>query len=154
MDIKSLLRSLLDHKVKFLVIGGWALPAYGLERMTKDIDIFFEPTSANAKRLVSALSASGYDGIEAVPLQTLLKRKVLMRGFVLQADTHPFVKGRDFKTAWKNRRQTVIKGLNVFVPSINDLIDMKTAAGRQQDRLDVRFLKKVRKKQQGNSWQH
>jgi predicted nucleotidyltransferase len=67
MDIRTLLRSLSDHNVRFLVIGAWAMPAYGYERMTRDIDIFFEPTRANAKRLQRALSAARFEGVEETP---------------------------------------------------------------------------------------
>jgi hypothetical protein len=87
--------------VKFLVIGAWALPAYGHQRMTRDVDILFEPTKANAKRLLKALVATGYDGIEALPIKTILSKKILMRGYVLQADTHPFVAGARFHNVWK-----------------------------------------------------
>lgn len=109
MDIKQLLRSLLGHKVKFLVIGGWALPAYGRTRFTKDVDIFFEPTKVNAKRLVSALAEIGYDGIRDVPLEIVRRKKILMREYVLQADSHPSVKGASFKEAWRNRVETNIE---------------------------------------------
>jgi len=146
MDIKSLLQSLLDHRVKFVVIGAWALPAYGHERMTRDVDIFFEPTKANAKRLLKALAAIGYDGIEDVPLKTFLSKKVLMRGYVLQADTHPFVAGAKFRDAWKTRTETNIKGLKVFVPDLDQLIAMKKAAGRPKDLEDLRVLEKLKER--------
>ena len=146
MDIKEILQSLLDHKVKFLIIGAWALPAYGYERMTRDIDIFFEPTKANAKRLVRALAAVGYDGIEDVPLETVLTKKVLARGYILQADTHPSVKGSTFASAWKSRVATTIRGLSVFVPSLDELIAMKQAAARDKDILDVKVLMRIRER--------
>ena len=144
MDIKSLLQSLLDHKVKFLVIGAWALPAYGHERMTRDVDIFFEPTKANARRLLNALTTTGYDGIEDVPLKTILSKKILMRGYILQADTHPFVAGAEFRDAWKTRAETNIKGLKVFVPGLDQLIGMKKAAGRPKDLEDLRVLERLK----------
>jgi len=146
MDIRTLLQSLLDHDVKFLVIGAWALPAHGYERMTNDVDIFFEPTRANAQRVVDALKAVGYDGIEELPMETILTKKVLMREYALQADTHPFVKGMSFRDAWNGRVKTEIKGLKVFVPSLDSLIAMKKAAGRARDREDLRVLEKVREK--------
>ncbi len=159
MDIKHLLRSLLDHKVKFLVIGAWALPAYGRTRFTKDVDVFFEPTKANAKRLVNALADVGYDGITDVPLEIVLSKKILMRDYVLQADSHPSVKGASFKQAWKNKVEANIEGLKVFVPSLDNLIAMKEAAGRPLDLLDLEYLYEVRarskkksanKKEKGN----
>lgn len=144
MDIKQLLRSLLGHKVKFLVIGGWALPAYGRTRFTKDVDIFFEPTKVNAKRLVSALAEIGYDGIRDVPLEIVRRKKILMREYVLQADSHPSVKGASFKEAWRNKVETNIEGVKAFVPSLDNLIDMKKAAGRPIDLLDLEYLHELK----------
>jgi len=126
--------------VKFLIIGAWSFPVYGYERPTKDVDIFFEPTEENAHKLRDALKNIGYDGIEDISIQTLLKKKILLRQFLLQTDTHPFVKGIDFQEAWKSRVETEIKGLKVSVPSLDSLLKMKRAANRPRDIEDVRQL--------------
>jgi predicted nucleotidyltransferase len=146
MDEKELLRSLSDHKVKFLVIGAWALPQYGIERMTQDIDILFEPTIENARRLFKALQKVGYDGIQDIPMERILQKKVLARGYLLNTDTHPFVAGSSFADAWKTRKRTEIKGQRVFVPSLDCLITMKEAAGRPKDMLDLERLQALKKR--------
>lgn len=38
-DYKDMLQSLLDHEVRFLVVGAYALGAHGYPRATGDIDI-------------------------------------------------------------------------------------------------------------------
>ena len=131
---------MLDHRVKFLVIGAWALPAYGYERPTRDIDIFFEPTETNARNLVKALQKAGYDGIQDLSMEQILKKKILIRQFLLQTDIHPFVKGTIFEEAWNSRVETEIKGHHVFVPSFDVLLSMKRAANRARDQEDVRQL--------------
>ena len=146
MDIKRLLKSLLDRKVKFLVIGAWALPAHGHERMTRDIDILIEPTRANVRRTIAALLDVGYDSVMDAPLEIFLTKKVLLRQYVLQTGIHPFVKGVSFRDAWKRRKKTNIKGLEVFVPSLEDLISMKRAAGRKRDKLDLEVLKAIQQR--------
>lgn len=40
MTIQKILQLLVDHKVKFVVIGAWAFPTYKYSRSTYDIDIF------------------------------------------------------------------------------------------------------------------
>jgi hypothetical protein len=145
MDIKTPPQSLLDHKVQFLVIGAWAFPAYGYERPTQVADIFFEPTEENAKNLRDALKNIGYDGIEYISIQKILNKKILLRQFLLQTDTHPFVKGVEFEEAWKDRAETEIKGLKVFVPSLDSLLKMKRAANRPRDIEDIRQLEARRK---------
>lgn len=124
MNIQRFLRSLLEYKVKFLIIGAWALPAYGYERMTRVIDIFIKPTRLNAERTISALKSIGYD-ITYI---------------------HPFVAGIEFDNAWKNRVETEIKGVNVYVPSIEDIIKMKETAGRGKDKIDLEVLKEIQKR--------
>ena len=146
MDIKSLLESLLDHKVRFVVIGAWALPAYGIPRMTGDIDIFIKPSILNARRTKMALESIGYDVVSDVPAELFLKKKVLIRQYILQTDIHPFVKGIDFDTVWKNKQEGHIFGVPVFVPSVDDMILMKTAAGRPKDKLDLKNLRALRRK--------
>ena len=150
MDIKTLLRSLLDHKVKFLVIGGWALPAYTIERMTTDVDIFIEPTEANVKKTIKALQKVGHLAVEDEHVNLFLSKKVLLREYILQTDIHPFVKGTEFKEAWRTRKETNIKGLKVFVPSLDELLKMKKAANRPKDIDDIRQLERVKKKLQSN----
>lgn len=139
MDIKKLLRSLLDHKVRFLVIGAWALPAYGHQRMTSDIDISIKPTTLNAKRTINALKAVGYCVVADLPLSHFLKKKILLRQYLLATDIHPFVTGISFESAWKNSVAVEIKGTKVFVPSLDDLIRMKRAAGCRKDKEDLRI---------------
>ena len=146
VDIKKLLQSLLDNKVQFLVIGAWALPAHGYERMTGDVDIFIKPTEQNAQRTIKALRAIGYRAIDEVTVPLLLSKKVLLRQYVLQTDIHSFVIGVRFEEAWKKRIKTEIKGVEVFVPSLDTLIAMKKAAGRPKDREDLRVLEKIREK--------
>jgi hypothetical protein len=87
---------------------------------------------ARRGRLFKALEASGYDGIGDVSVKTILSKKILMRGYVMQADTHPFVAGANFRDTWKTRAEANIKGLKVFVPDLDQLIAMKKAAGRQR----------------------
>jgi predicted nucleotidyltransferase len=144
MDISRLLQSLLAHKVKFLIVGAWALPAYGHERTTRDIDVFIEPTESNAKRVLVALRDVGYD-VEDLTVRALLEKKTLFRQHILQMDVHPFVAGVTFKQAWKKRKRATIKGCEVWVPSLDDLIKMKAAAGRARDELDLDVLKEIRK---------
>ena len=46
MDTESLLKSLKERKVQFVVIGATAFPVHGYSRATLDIDIFIKPVKA------------------------------------------------------------------------------------------------------------
>ena len=146
MDLKTLLQSLLDHKVKYLVIGAWALPAYGIERMTRDFDIFIEQNETNVRKTIKALQQAGYLAVEDKQVNLFLTQKILLREYVLQTDIHPFVKGSEFSRAWRTRKMTNIKGYKVFVPSLDELLKMKRAANRPKDVDDILRLEKVKAK--------
>ncbi len=55
----ALLSELSAAEVKFLVVGAYALAWYGLPRGTKDLDLWVEPSSANAERVLGALARFG-----------------------------------------------------------------------------------------------
>src|ERR1035437_8569731 len=54
-DLKALLRSLNEHAVPYLLIGGYALAAHGYQRATTDIDVMLPPTQEAGRRGKSAL---------------------------------------------------------------------------------------------------
>ncbi len=64
-DFKEFLRLLSDHKVEYLLVGGYAVGYHGYPRATVDMDIWVAIDPENAARLVSALVEFGFD----VPMQ-------------------------------------------------------------------------------------
>jgi predicted nucleotidyltransferase len=54
-DLKTLIRSLNEQKVDYLLIGGYALYAHGYHRATTDIDLLLPNTHETGKRLQRAL---------------------------------------------------------------------------------------------------
>ena len=54
-DLKLLLRSLNEHSVDYLLIGGYALAAHGYQRATIDIDLLVPGNAASGQRIKDAL---------------------------------------------------------------------------------------------------
>ena len=54
-DLKLLLRSLNEHEVDYLLIGGYALAAHGYQRATIDIDVLVPATVEAGQRIKNAL---------------------------------------------------------------------------------------------------
>lgn len=54
---------LAKHRVKFVIVGSEAVIYYGHARLTGDIDIFYQPSKANVKRLYAALREFWADNI-------------------------------------------------------------------------------------------
>lgn len=144
MNLTTLLNSLKDHKVRFVIIGATAGVAHGYSRVTRDLDIFIEPTPVNVERLFESLQACGYD-LQGTTVAEGLQKKLLFRQYVLETDIHPHVKGVGFADVWKNKVEFELAGTEVFFASLEDLIAMKLAANRPKDQEDLRHLKEIQR---------
>ena len=143
MDTESLLRSLKEHKVKFVVIGATAFPVHGYSRATLDIDIFIRPERANAEKTLVALKKFGYD-VRDVTVDELLTKKILIRQYLVETDIHPYVKGVSFDQVWENKVKSKFGDTFAWFASLDDLIRMKKAAGRPKDIEDLKYLIKLK----------
>ena len=144
MDVKQLLKLLKDHKTSFVVIGATAGMAHGYSRLTKDLDIFIEPTKENVQKVFKALEKFGYD-LQGTSVEEALKRKLLFREYIFELDIHPFVKGTDFEQIWEKKVLYRFEGEEVYFASLEDLIQMKEAAGRPKDQEDLRHLREIKR---------
>ena len=54
-DFEGFIASLNAHRVRYLIVGGYAVGFHARPRATKDIDVLVDRSLANAKRLRSAL---------------------------------------------------------------------------------------------------
>ncbi len=143
MDIENLLKSLNANKVAYIVIGAMAFPYHGYSRSTLDIDIFIQPTEENAKKTLTALKKFGYDTTD-ISLKDILSKKILIRQYLVETDVHPFVTGVTFDEVWKTKEKGDFEGVPVYFPSLKSLIKMKKAAGREKDKEDLKYLKKLK----------
>ena len=144
MDTESLLKSLKEHNVKFIIIGATAFPVHGYSRATLDIDFFIRPEISNAEKTLSALEEFGYD-ITDITVDELLTKKILIRQYLVETDIHPYVKGVSFDTVWKNRVKAKFGETFAWFASLDDLIKMKRAAGRPKDLEDLKYLQRLKK---------
>jgi len=55
-DFKELLELFNGHKVKYMIVGAYALAYHGAPRFTGDIDIFVKPSIENAQSILLALA--------------------------------------------------------------------------------------------------
>ena len=148
-DFKELLSVFNSRKVRYLVIGGYAVIVHSQPRATKDLDLLVSPEAENAEAVFAALAEFG------APLEGLTPADFMEPGSFfrmgkppLMVDILPGVKGVDFDSAWEKRTEVEIdpvSGLRVSVISSNDLIQSKLAAGRPQDLLDVEAIREAKK---------
>jgi hypothetical protein len=149
LDLERLLRALVDGKVDFVVIGGVAAVLHGSARLTFDLDICFANDRANLDALGAVLTSldARLRGVpEDVPFVAdgaTLKRVDVLTLTTVAGDLDvlrvPSGAPRyDVLRAHADRFD--VGGFEVRVASIEDLIAMKTAAGRDKDRSDIAEL--------------
>ena len=59
-DFRAFLKLLNRHRVRYLVIGGYAVGYHGHPRYTGDIDIFVAVSPANGRALVKVFTEFGF----------------------------------------------------------------------------------------------
>jgi hypothetical protein len=62
-DFKELLESFNERNVEYIIVGAFALAWHGHPRYTGDLDIFVNPASDNAARVLSALDDFGFGSL-------------------------------------------------------------------------------------------
>ena len=140
-DFKDLFRILNDARVRYIVVGAHAVAYHTEPRFTKDLDLWVEPSAANATRVWEALARFG------APLQSVTRADLADPQLVYQIGVEPNridvmmgVEGVTFPTAWRNRVRTTYGGVRIYVLARSDLVRAKRAAGRPQDLLDLQRL--------------
>ena len=143
-DYKDMLQILLNNKVKFLVVGAYAMGAHGYPRATGDIDIWVEASSANSQKIYQSLSEFG------APLSEVTCDTFTERGIIFQVGVAPrridiitMISGVDFGRAYSNRQNVLVNGIKVPFISKKDLIKNKESTGREKDKLDAKYLHKT-----------
>lgn len=139
--LQGLLKSLKEHNVKYLVIGGIAAVLYGVPRATFDLDILIEATPENADALLDAFIEAGMGTASMITTEELLDNEVTIFKDRVRIDVQTSTPGLEFQNAWKNKCVMKYQEVEFFVASKADLILSKIAAGRQVDLEDVRLLK-------------
>ncbi|MEJ2662352.1 MAG: nucleotidyl transferase AbiEii/AbiGii toxin family protein [Desulfobacteraceae bacterium] len=148
-DYKDMLHALSDEKVKFILVGAYALAAHGYPRATMDIDIWVMPSPENADAVLRALRRFG------APLQNLTKEDLQKDGTVFQIGVAPrridiitAATGLQFEETYRNSISINIEAVEVHIPSINDLIRNKRATGRTKDLADAETLEAIKNSEQ------
>jgi hypothetical protein len=149
-DLRSLLQTLHEQGIRFIIIGGVAVGAHGYVRGTADLGLVPDPDPENLDRLVIALGS-----LEATlptandrPFQPDRDASVVRRGGNVTADTKfggldivQLAKGvPGYSQLEKDAVESDLLGIPVRVCSLARLREMKRAQDRAQDRADLENL--------------
>jgi len=154
-DFKELLSVLNACRVKYLVVGAYAVSIHAQPRATKDLDILIKANAANAEAVFTALAKFG------APLQDLTSADFAEPGPFFRLGREPVgidilttIPGVEFDAAWERRVEEVVdseSGLKASFISRDDLIAAKLASGRTQDLADVEAIRNAAESERAQS---
>ncbi len=141
-DFLDFIATLIENKVDFVLVGGYAMAVHGVIRATGDIDFLYRCTAANVARLSAALREFG------APENIIDEQALLTPDTVTQFGQPPHridllnaIDGVTFAEVWKGAQRTDIEGYQMRVIGRAELERNKAASGRQKDLSDLRALK-------------
>jgi hypothetical protein len=137
-DYRDMLRLLSGNRVRFLVVGAYAMGVHGYPRATGDIDIWVEPTLENSRLVYRALATFGA-AVDQITPDTFMENGIVFQIGVAprRIDIITGISGVEFDSAYTHRQTIDLDGLAVPVLSHSDLIRNKRASGRPKDYLDA-----------------
>ena len=155
----DILKAFQEEKVKYLVVGGFAVYLHGVPRVTNDLDVIISFDPENVMKVQKVMAALGYvprlPGVKTEYLANkeilddwIKNRNMLVFTFFQPAShyrqldillVHPL----DFNAAYR-RKKTIESGKDkINIVTANDLIKMKKYSGREQDLSDIEHLKRA-----------
>ena len=163
-SVEAILRVLSEHRVRYLIVGGLAVAAHGYLRFTADVDLVLSFDKDNLASALAAFRSLRYQPRAPVPIDDFLDpskreqwvKEKNMTVFSLFSPAHqateidvfvepPF----DFERAYAVAAPIeVAPGVTASFCSLDDLIALKTKAGRPRDLEDIVQLAKLREQKE------
>jgi len=140
-DFKDFLKLLKEHKVQYLLIGGYAVGYHGYPRATANMDIWIAMRSENAEKIVSVLREFGFD-VPELSAELFLKDKQIVRMGVppVKLEITTSISGVDFDECYRERVIDILDGIEVNLISLKHLKINKKASDRYKDLNDLENL--------------
>ncbi|MDH4154952.1 MAG: nucleotidyltransferase [Nitrospira sp.] len=143
--LSTLITDFNRRGIQYALAGGWAYSALVEPRATTDIDILLlveQPSRERLQALLSALfdsiivhpAAMVFHGISIWRCVGVLKNQEVVIDLLLADSEY-------MRTALARRRQIMLDDLPVSILTVEDLILLKTLAGRLQDQTDLEKIK-------------
>lgn len=159
LDYLGIFKKFNEEGIRYLVVGGLAMNLLGVPRATYDIDILIDLEDDNIQVLMKLMKEWGFK--PKVPVNVM--------DFAHKSKRDEWIATKNMKafnlvnTKWalseidiiidapvayaearKRASKISVHGVSIPVISIDDLVKMKQAAGRDLDKADIQYLKKVK----------
>ncbi|HSI76680.1 MAG TPA: nucleotidyl transferase AbiEii/AbiGii toxin family protein [Lunatimonas sp.] len=147
-NFRTIIEAFNRYNVEYLLIGGFAMGAYGHVRSTGDLDIFIHATKENAQRVLKACIDFGIDKEDLKEEMFLVEKMIGIGMPPLRIEILKKLDIVDFNYAYQRAEIKSVDGLQIKVVSLDDLILLKEAAvkgrDKERDREDLTFLKQYK----------
>ena len=157
----EVVRALNKARVKYIVVGGVAVVLYGYPRFTSDLDLIVYLEEKNLSKMYDALAQIDYFPKVPVTKEQFMdagqrarwKKEKGMIVFSFVKSKPPFHmvdmfvdEPKPFERMYQKRKVVSVKGINVPLVSVDDLIFLKKKALRGKDCDDIVQLKVIKKR--------
>jgi hypothetical protein len=152
-DFAGVIRTLVDARVDFIIVGGVAATVHGSARLTRDVDVVYARTLENMRRLVDALAPHN-PYLRGAPqgLPFLWDFNTIQRGLNFTLTTRlgdldllgELTGGGGFEQLREHASSVRVFDRDVQVLDLEWLIRVKRAAGRPRDLEAVAELEALR----------
>lgn len=140
-DFREFLKLLNEHKVRYLIVGGYAIALHGHPRYTKDLNLWIWLDVGNAEKLLKAINDFGFSSYN-FKIEDLLNPDL-----VIQLGTPPNridlltdLTGVEFNACYSSRLEIEIENIKLPFIDLENLKKNKKAIGRHQDLADLENL--------------
>jgi len=147
--------TLNDHRVKYIMVGGFATRFHGFNRSTDDLDLWLDDTLANRKNLRKSFAKLGYGDFSSLETMVFVPGWTSFYvGNAIELDIMTSMKGLEDHSFDECMELSSIADLDgILVPflHINQLIANKKAVNRPKDQIDVLELEKIKSIRDNNN---
>jgi hypothetical protein len=129
------------HKVRYCVIGAFALAFHAHPRYTKDIDILVEASTDNAKKILKVLNEFGFGSLDLNIEDLVTEGNIIQLGYEpVRIDIMTSIKGLDFSKVWREHVTGPYGQQTINYIDRQNLIESKKLSDRIQDKADLELL--------------
>ena len=143
---KLFLTKMIDAKVEFMLIGGYAVNYYGYNRPTGDMDLWLKPDNANRDQFTKILIDEDFEeeDIQVIKQANFSKPMIFHVGeSPYRIDFMNFIANVEYDEADAIKIKAEVDGIILPIIHYNDLIRTKEISTRLKDKADVEELKKI-----------
>ena len=150
-DFVALLRLFNKHRVRYCIVGAYAVAFHARPRYTKDLDILVEPSIKNGEHIIDALKGFGFGSLLKLTAEDFVQPgRFIQLGYEpVRVDLLTSLGGFTFQRVWRHRAPGRYGNVRTFFIGREELIRNKELSGRHQDQADLERLRPGRVRGRG-----